>query len=390
MKRMLVRDFIYDRLYHPVEGYFVKNIQLGALKKPIEFKQLLGYEDYTKKLAENYPENQWLTPSEVFRPYYGITLGNYINQQFRFTRKEKLRIVEIGAGYGAACEGVLYYMRNHQPQTFSNMEYHLVDISPEACAQAQIRLSQDFKQQIKKGNLRIFNQDFLNYKQHTQNNEMWFFVFLEVFDNLAHDKVIDGKQVYVENMQEFAETISDPLIKEVYAMYQQFKQQNKDQDENLEDRFLFNTLRKVISKYYGNQKSNSIFLPTGALQVLKHIKSNFQNPSLVIADFDLLKNNFTQESINAPIVSKKLAKPHERLDYESYLVERGVADIFFPTDFNFVQHMVKQILGMDSQIFKAYQFAEQFSQSSWTTTKSGYNPLKEDFGNTSFLVTDHS
>ena len=38
MKKMLVRDFIYDRLYHPVEGYFVKNIQLGALKKPIEFK----------------------------------------------------------------------------------------------------------------------------------------------------------------------------------------------------------------------------------------------------------------------------------------------------------------------------------------------------------------
>lgn len=30
--RMLVREFIYDRLYHPKEGYFTNNPQLGSLK----------------------------------------------------------------------------------------------------------------------------------------------------------------------------------------------------------------------------------------------------------------------------------------------------------------------------------------------------------------------
>lgn len=29
----------------------------------------------------------------------------------------------------------------------------------------------------------------------------------------------------------------------------------------------------------------------------------------------------------------------------------------------------------------------EFSREKWTETKSGYNPLKEDFQNTSFLVT---
>ena len=38
----------------------------------------MGYEDYMKALQENYPEYKWLTPSEVFRPYYGISIGNYI------------------------------------------------------------------------------------------------------------------------------------------------------------------------------------------------------------------------------------------------------------------------------------------------------------------------
>jgi SAM-dependent MidA family methyltransferase len=127
--------------------------------------------------------------------------------------------VEVGAGYGAACEGVLYYMRNFQPELFANLEYHLVDISPEACKLAEKRLSEDFSSAFKKGNLRIFNMDFLKYKQNTQKNEMWFILFLEVFDNLAHDKVIDGKQVYVENMKEYTEEISDPLIKETYNLY---------------------------------------------------------------------------------------------------------------------------------------------------------------------------
>jgi hypothetical protein len=49
-----------------------------------------------------------------------------------------------------------------------------------------------------------------------------------------------------------------------------------------------------------------------------------------------------------------LAKPHEKKDYESYLVERGEADIFFPTDFNFVAYMVKRILSLDTQVFKAW------------------------------------
>ena len=40
-------------------------------------------------------------------------------------------------------------------------------------------------------------------------------------------------------------------------------------------------------------------------------------------------------------------------------------------------------------MLKAYEFVEMFSKEDWTTTKSGYNPLKEDFINTSFLLSDH-
>jgi len=44
---------------------------------------------------------------------------------------------------------------------------------------------------------------------------------------------------------------------------------------------------------------------------------------LLIADFDMLKNEYTQNATNSPIVSRKLKDPHEKEDFESYLVERG-------------------------------------------------------------------
>ena len=46
-----------------------------------------------------------------------------------------------------------------------------------------------------------------------------------------------------------------------------------------------------------------------------------------MADFDNLGSPI--EGINAPIVSKKLAKSHEKLDYPSYLVDRGEVQIRF-------------------------------------------------------------
>ena len=49
--------------------------------------------------------------------------------------------------------------------------------------------------------------------------------------------------------------------------------------------------------------------------------------------------------------------------------------------------MYKEITGKKSEIFKTSQFMKEFSREKWTETKSGYNPLKEDFANTSFFIT---
>jgi hypothetical protein len=86
-----------------------------------------------------------------------------------------------------------------------------------------------------------------------------------------------------------------------------------------------------------------LYIFNKGFRTLKNINRSIPNHHLIAADFDNLGSKL--EGINAPIVSKKLNKSHEKYDFNSYLVERGSvnyflklffnfkADIFFPTDF---------------------------------------------------------
>jgi len=133
---------------------------------------------------------------------------------------------------------------------------------------------------------------------------------------------------------------------------------------------------------------DNVFLPTSAYTALKRLKTTLPNAHYIIADFDNLKAAPSYNSgIYAPIVSTKLEDSSAKKDYMSYLVPRGVADIFFPTDFLLVKEMHKSITGKNGRILKSHEFVEEFSDKQWATTKSGYNPLKEDFANTSFFIS---
>ena len=45
------------------------------------------------------------------------------------------------------------------------------------------------------------------------------------------------------------------------------------------------------------------------------------------------------------MVTHKLKDPEKWKTYDNYLVDRGAADICFPTDFYFLQHAYQQITG---------------------------------------------
>ncbi|CAD8115779.1 unnamed protein product [Paramecium sonneborni] len=272
----------------------------------------------------------------------------------RFTCKEKMRIVQISVRYDAKYKGILYYLRNHQTQTFSNLEYHLAHI------QGMFISTKNISSRFQIINLAISNiAKFLIIiiiKQDYRNNQLLKIVI-----------IIDGKQVYVENIK-YKEIISDLLIQETNSMYQLFKQLNINSDEEIHDHFLINTLINLISKqYYGEQ----ILIQKSLISII--------NFSLIIVDLDLLKSNFTQNCINTQQYQRNQQNHMKR-----------ATDMFFKIDFNFAQYMIKQILSLVSQINEEFKFDDQYSQRYWTTIKSGYNVLKEDFDNRIFVFSDHS
>ena len=135
-----------------------------------------------------YPENQWVTPVELFKPYYGYTVANCILTQLENRRSRRLRVLEIGPGTGTMADSLLDFFRNYDLTLYRDCEYTLVEISPQLAAQCEQLLRQNHGELWESNQLRVFNGSFLDY-QRRHHGPTTFVVALEVLDNLPHDRL---------------------------------------------------------------------------------------------------------------------------------------------------------------------------------------------------------
>lgn len=245
-KTMSTADFIHDRLYSKDEGYFSKaDNQLGLLKEPIPFTELFGYEDYVKMLYERYPKNAWLTPSEIFKPYYGMTIANYIEltygklkAQNPAMRNQPLQIIEGGAGNGSAASSILNYFKLYKPKTYHTLKYTIVEISDAMIQRCRKTLTEDHPQLVRSGQISFKHMGIGDYDEF--DSSLTFVILLEVLDNLPHDRVYikpDGQieQAFVEvDGDQMAEVRSTNVDTDVVALYNIWKESemNREAVEN--------------------------------------------------------------------------------------------------------------------------------------------------------------
>lgn len=69
------------------------------------------------------------------------------------------------------------------------MTYKIIEISPQMCEKALNKLSASHQKHVEKKAIQIINQDFLLYDNQNDSNELQFLIFLEVLDNMPHDRV---------------------------------------------------------------------------------------------------------------------------------------------------------------------------------------------------------
>jgi hypothetical protein len=125
-----LRDFLFDRLYHPREGYFTRSHgAVGTLPAPLPFAHLLNRGEYVAHVEAAYRAAgvSWFTPVELFRPWYARALARHILAAHD-AAAGPLRVYELGGGGGTCARGVLDAVAELTPDVYATMSYIAVDV----------------------------------------------------------------------------------------------------------------------------------------------------------------------------------------------------------------------------------------------------------------------
>jgi hypothetical protein len=401
----LVRDFIHDSLYNPTYGYFSKSdlhILSTAPAEPIQFNELkdaLSYDRivsqlYKKVLPENIGPNQihfdsvWHTPCEIFRPIYGQGIARYVLERFAERYPEEFVIYEIGPGNGSLCKDVLDQLQKENKPFYERMKYFLVEISPHLSTKLK-DIKKHHPRQVK-----VLKSDFLKWKQIEPRPSL--IIGMELLDNLAHDRVrwtaagdLEQAMVvtnenarYFEPQGTFSEIFlpaTDPLIIETVNLLDVVGYRWPSLSHSYEK--LYDIW--PLSLFMFDRPWGSEFIPTMAVNLLRTITKYFPKHHLLFSDFHKLPKAI--KGHGAPVVQTHYNG--EPVACSTYLLKRGLFDIFFPTDFGVLSKIYLQLLGKREgmcEISEHSAFCGKWMEINKTKTKSGYNPLIETFENASF------
>ena len=478
---MQLREFLEISLYGDASGYFTKQDGLppvAALDHAIDFPSLSDRHEYLYEVKKRYDElgNSWLTPAEIFSPYYGRTITRYIlHKHLAFATSveggldngnelkspsiehldniPKLSIYEIGGGTGTLAKDVLNCLKSNYEMVYKKTCYTIIEISP-SLAKIQhdtlINSGHQPRSNTDNGCFRILNGNALhsqtweglsdtdhecsknigNSTTRNRSGETCFVLAMEVLDNCVHDKIqwniSDSAwreaMVYLDEdnnslIERMCPLSDDELINRCLTTWMQAKENDKIADacSTFGTKHLFKSTITSTRKYLYNilnfvlgngvdASPDSLFLPTGALQLFDTLHTVRPRHHLLAIDFDFLPE-VQIPGWNAPLVSQ--TKNRKCLDYDSYLKHPGEVDIFFPSDFRFLSRLYQDSaryctkhessLGIPSserhsmpQVLKSSDFFSKWISEEdriSASTRSGYVPILEDYSNTSVLVS---
>jgi SAM-dependent MidA family methyltransferase len=374
---MLLRRYIAKRL----ADYYAQpsNLVVGSAAQPLNFKSLWG-EWHWKRVHRDLYEHQhgqWLTPVELFRPYYSQVLVDYCVQQqlHNFSSTQEFEIVELGGGRGTNASCMLHHFEQRYPEVYERLSrYTIIDSSPSLYKLQRELLAERYfssKLHFQLTDLTDVAESKADLIAESKTPTM--FLALEVFDNLGHDKVkrdsISQKleHAVIEDGKEIFRPLTDDLLRQI--------------------------LLKVPS--YGGTMGQPAWIPSVACGVLMDIAKKRSNAWILVADFDYLPppdlsdaDERKRQSVFAE--GEPLVTDMEDMDHCCYLDSPHLSDILFPTDFVKLSRFCKNVFG-SSNVSKQGRFLLDVgpSQVQETTNRwTGYSPMIHDFYNCSILTVN--
>jgi len=225
---LLARHYVSRRL----AAYYAQPAQavVGSPANAIDFRSLWGEWHWKRLYGRLYREQQlgqWLTPVELFQPYYSNVVANYVAEAAAATATATavtegdenvgndddsnnstvaIEIVELGGGRGTNALCVLDHIRAVHPALYGRIRsYTVVDSSPTLAALQEERLLRGEGTNRHADVVKIERKDVLDVAEGRQSlfacgsssssssaslePVITFVLGLEVLDNLPHDKV---------------------------------------------------------------------------------------------------------------------------------------------------------------------------------------------------------
>lgn len=329
----------------------------------------------------------WHTPTELFKPHYAHAIARYMVDNL--PHGQALVIYEVGAGSGALAKDVLDFVRENHADLYAKMEYNIIEISPRLSEQQSRTLSEH----LDKGKVQVTNKSIFDWQLAEERH--CFFIALEVFDNLTHDIVryaTDTLRPYqaivsiddTGDMHELWEPVKDTRIKQYLSA--------KDKDTLPSSvpgylTWLPAPLRRILTEhmpFYPNLTPPH-YIPTGSLQLLDVLASQFPRHRLIMADFDSLPDAIP--GLQAPVVQTRLNET--MVAVTTYLVYQGFFDIFFPTNFPELQKVYASVMHkpVESEVLAHDEFLRRYADVTATTCRDGTNPMLSWYANAKWLLS---
>nr|CCC91444.1 conserved hypothetical protein [Trypanosoma congolense IL3000] len=412
---LIMRDFIHFGLYHQRWGYYPKlyrkyrQLMTTGYFDPIPFGSLRNQQDYERyvgKIHDSTPS--CITPTQLFQPHYGWVLAEYLVTVMRakFDPREPLVVYDIGAGSGALAVSVLDYLSEHFPSVYAECEYHVIEMNPQLVRVLRNQLIVHYH------HVKIHNISILNWREVERRRCV--LLGVELLSSMPHDCVVlsaDGvcNEQWFHFMQhdnlstahERYFSVRDPVILR-YLRYVQWMQEESFHSlkvlcltggrDNIDpppftsiEPNMCDPLRVIITKLmWMHSPFRTLWLPTATMLFLENCATYFPRHHLFLVDWSSVRQAIP--GVNGPVLQTKtrIAKDvYLRRPADSLQGNVGMVDICFPTDFEHLKVVYRNICGAHKELccLTHPQFWKIFGgdKSSIFTSRSGFNPLLEDF-----------
>jgi hypothetical protein len=337
------------------------------------------------------------TPTELFKPFYGQALARHVLHQYRahYYPHTDLHIYEIGGGNGTLMLNILDYIRAYDPEVYTSTHYQIVEISPQLARRQRETLETSQYGEEHSQRVEILQKDILTWRVPVR--QPCYILAMEVMDNLPHDIIrYDPRTgqplqavVLIDESGEFEETYT-PSMDELSRRYLALRAKlGRSQLPFSHPQALPSVFRQIYHALpYTGRLTGREFLPTMLLSLLDVLSEYFPHHHLVLSDFDSLPNAIP--GYMGPVVQTRYQKA--MVPCNTYLVQQGYFDIFFPTNFEELRGMYGMLCPSyfgtrRMQVMSHRKFIETWGDMKQTTTRSGENPMRDYYENVKMLIS---